>query len=575
MTFERLLLVATSISLLLGCSRSEDSPDTARTGNGTRPRIDSESHFLSYCSEGCPEGLRCACGVCTRVCTESDECDEFGDTVECVPPTPAEPTSCLYTQVRKVCDARCESNADCGEPYVCDLGVCRQAPPATDTCPAPMTPACSPSEQLDVREDEQGCVSLACVPLGVCHLPFWQENAPRCDATGAPRYWFDVSHGRCGIEDTGGCGTTENSFTTLEECWSTCAAEYQGTCIDAWDPAWETADVPSYAENNLLRDPVTVSRAQALALVSGDHSARLTYPDGTQTDLIVSVTEAVAYHVTSRDNPVGSSAGLGPHCWDRVVVEARVRFVTADGRFDEEWQRVPFTVGGWDAYTHVELWVEGDWWPARPSDEPLRGSYRPALDPNTCSVGSQLGLTLYAGAARGQLNHTLAAVACDQVTESTGIGNPTPADGEPARPPRFIGPAWSTLQMTTPAQWCAVNAPNLRGPNEIAASTEGGRALFDDPEPDELLFQEVLTQCQEFNFPECRPEAFLTWYAAECIAEAVGLDPGPGGWNWVLSANYEAGRVLWNHLELDATGQTVRTPVSVDAVTGEIIDSLL
>ena len=41
----------------------------------TTPDPSGETHFLTQCDGGCGNGLACICGVCTRACAQSSECE--------------------------------------------------------------------------------------------------------------------------------------------------------------------------------------------------------------------------------------------------------------------------------------------------------------------------------------------------------------------------------------------------------------------------------------------------------------------------------------------------------------------
>src|SRR5690606_9043228 len=146
-----------------------------------------------------------------------------------------------------------------------------------------------------------------------------------CGDPSTEAFTFDAASGVCLVHDYGQCSAESNNFESLEQCWGDCAPEYWGTCIEGWDANWESADVVPVAQNNLTLSAATITREFALSLVSGEYEATLTYPHRTQTRLTLRVDQAEAYHVTSSDNPLGGSLlGIGPQCWDHVVVTADV-----------------------------------------------------------------------------------------------------------------------------------------------------------------------------------------------------------------------------------------------------------
>jgi hypothetical protein len=82
---------------------------------------DSETHFLSQCTDTCSGGLTCICGVCTKPCTETDSCAEFSPSASCE-------DSCGEASTR-ICDMTCIGDGECaslGSGFVCNAGHCRQ-----------------------------------------------------------------------------------------------------------------------------------------------------------------------------------------------------------------------------------------------------------------------------------------------------------------------------------------------------------------------------------------------------------------------------------------------------------------
>lgn len=91
-----------------------------------------ETHFLALCSASCADGFDCLCGACTRACTDSLACAEFGAGAGCLPSE----ASC--TDATRTCDLACSADQDCaglGSAYACRSNRCRQAsPPNVVTC---------------------------------------------------------------------------------------------------------------------------------------------------------------------------------------------------------------------------------------------------------------------------------------------------------------------------------------------------------------------------------------------------------------------------------------------------------
>jgi hypothetical protein len=81
---------------------------------------DSETHFLSACTDTCSGGLTCICGVCTKPCTTQDSCGELSESAACE-------DSCAEAST-KFCDVACAGDAECsrlGGGFVCNAGHCR------------------------------------------------------------------------------------------------------------------------------------------------------------------------------------------------------------------------------------------------------------------------------------------------------------------------------------------------------------------------------------------------------------------------------------------------------------------
>jgi hypothetical protein len=80
---------------------------------------DSESHFLSACPPGCPSGLECICGACTKPCSGNDQCKALSASASCVTRD-----SCASP---RACDIVCGASSECAAVgLVCDNGVCRK-----------------------------------------------------------------------------------------------------------------------------------------------------------------------------------------------------------------------------------------------------------------------------------------------------------------------------------------------------------------------------------------------------------------------------------------------------------------
>ncbi|HWP07909.1 MAG TPA: hypothetical protein VNN72_19325, partial [Polyangiaceae bacterium] len=100
------------VAVAAGCGR-EHSSQTAGGGN-------SETHFLDECTEHCPGGLECVCGVCTKPCDSASDCAKLSPGASCVA-TCGDASSSM-------CDVTCRTTLDCAElgpESACRAGHCR------------------------------------------------------------------------------------------------------------------------------------------------------------------------------------------------------------------------------------------------------------------------------------------------------------------------------------------------------------------------------------------------------------------------------------------------------------------
>lgn len=116
-------------------------------GETSSPRVGSETHFLSSCDEvGCGAGMQCICGVCSKPCVQSVDCDGLRGEPSCTPLAPRVSAGrCEDAPLGAMCDAACLVDDDCralGEESRCTSGFCRERGPTSE--PAPLS--CSPSD---------------------------------------------------------------------------------------------------------------------------------------------------------------------------------------------------------------------------------------------------------------------------------------------------------------------------------------------------------------------------------------------------------------------------------------------
>lgn len=118
-----LLALALGLLLIASCGGVSNSPSAG-----------SETHFLSRCEAGCPEGLQCICGVCSTPCVEQGDCARLAGAASCATlgPRVAE-GRCNDAQIGAMCDASCLTDADCSDVFdgsSCESGYCREPSPA-------------------------------------------------------------------------------------------------------------------------------------------------------------------------------------------------------------------------------------------------------------------------------------------------------------------------------------------------------------------------------------------------------------------------------------------------------------
>jgi hypothetical protein len=92
-------------------------------GDGTKPKAETETHFLRLCDSTCGAGLSCICGVCTEACTETSACANLNPAATCAPT----PDAC-ESAVASACEMTCTDDAECnvlGAGYECADGYCR------------------------------------------------------------------------------------------------------------------------------------------------------------------------------------------------------------------------------------------------------------------------------------------------------------------------------------------------------------------------------------------------------------------------------------------------------------------
>lgn len=91
------------------------------------PGVDGQSHWWRTCSSNllCGEGFQCACGICTKTCSNDDACDGTkGARCEQRAGLCGEEDGVAEALV---CQVACEAPADCPSGLTCQAGVCGNA----------------------------------------------------------------------------------------------------------------------------------------------------------------------------------------------------------------------------------------------------------------------------------------------------------------------------------------------------------------------------------------------------------------------------------------------------------------
>ena len=185
---------------------------------------DSESHFLATCPPGCPNGLECICGACTRACVTDAVCGALGANATCV-------THDACSTPRS-CDVKCSGASDCGASgSVCDHGLCRKSESQRDGGPkthadgataahsdASMTPI--PDARVPVARPDGHSVPRDGQPQGRCEQPI---DTRSCEF--GELFVHDPQTNRCKSVGDFRCPNNDNGFASLAECEAACGAD--------------------------------------------------------------------------------------------------------------------------------------------------------------------------------------------------------------------------------------------------------------------------------------------------------------------------------------------------------------
>ncbi len=383
------------------------------------------SPWLAFCGGGCADGLSCVCGVCTRACDEEAECLQFGKRALCSDLQPVDPQSCRTALATNVCELHCGEDADCAvlsADHVCDRGRCRAAATGwsvglCEAAPEAAAPSCEFDERLRPVAD---CGELECVQQSQCDQP---PPGVGLDCRVQSLVQFNNQLGRCEyVERCPWAG----SFETMQECWQSCEQSAGAMCLEDWRPL-VGADISEV-------NGMTASSVRAA--LERQFSAQIRYLEGEPSTITMELSEVRVYDVLREPNP-GFALDIDASCFGTVMAEARARLTTADGRFDETWQRLQLEVVDDSKFTfRVQVVVPED------GGNPLgtvliEGDYEPAPDPEHCLLGTAITGTIEGDAFSGEVYHTRSTRPCGDPlggVTSSSAGNPT------------NGPVWSPVR---------------------------------------------------------------------------------------------------------------------------------
>lgn len=158
------------------------------------PQVGGESHFMQVCAPDCGN-LECIGDVCTRECTEDEDCASLGSAVACIGgDTPTRP---------RVCGLACQAANECGEilgsGFTCDDGSCRPAEVAVQVAEAPLVLFIVDTSGSMERLARCRCTTAAC-----------SECLPDCRKAERNR-WAETLEALTGTFDGFGCEAQERT----------------------------------------------------------------------------------------------------------------------------------------------------------------------------------------------------------------------------------------------------------------------------------------------------------------------------------------------------------------------------
>lgn len=206
-------------------------------GKALAPQLQSESHFLRYCSEACSDGLSCIDGFCTQGCVigEADACSERAADAECTNLS-GEPGAVA------VCDVACDDSVDCsalGESHACYDGYCRapEIPASAASAGSALYPYVQPLD-FPLGRDHLACG----IPEGL----FDEEGRMRCTLIRAEQPEPGMGQPDCNAPGRAPVSpelaAAVRSYMAGDSC-----EDAQGDCLD-W-PLCEFLQIPAGSES--------------------------------------------------------------------------------------------------------------------------------------------------------------------------------------------------------------------------------------------------------------------------------------------------------------------------------------
>lgn len=152
------------------------------------PQVGGESHFMEVCTSDCEDDLACIGGVCTRKCTDDDQCGSLGSAVTCI--------GGGASSRPRACGVACEATDECnllGDGFTCDDGSCRSVDVAVAVAETPLVLFVVDTSGSMERLANCECTTAAC-----------SECLPNCDKAERSR-WAETLEALTGTFDGFSC----------------------------------------------------------------------------------------------------------------------------------------------------------------------------------------------------------------------------------------------------------------------------------------------------------------------------------------------------------------------------------